>query len=225
MEQGSTDQNVPETGIWKCCFNSLPHTNQRKKSLKSLFLDFFLSQHQGSEVIIEREVWFQVFLVCYSKEGRGFAFPGLQRSPSSLPAPSAFSRNISVCRVPLSTSFLILCREGKHRDAQGNSFSGPNHRGDPSENANTGQGEATEGALEHQAAPKHGIQSRDTPCDVPQFLPVAAGRALQAAAQVFGDLWLHGDRGMQEFWHPEKRNQLSQGIQTNWFANKGNGQH
>lgn len=136
-----------------------PIQTEEKKSLKSLFLDFFLSQHQGSEVIIERGVWFQVFLVCYSKEGRGFAFPGLQRSPSSLPAPSAFSRNISVCRVPLSTSFLILCREGKHRDAQGNSFSGPNHRGDPSENANavTGQGEATEGALEHQAAPKHGI--------------------------------------------------------------------
>lgn len=117
-----------------------------------------------------------------------------------------------MCRVPLSTSFLILCREGKHRDAQGN-------RGDPTGNANTGtgQGEAT---LEHQGAPNHGIQSRDTPCDVPKSLPVAAGRALQAAAQVSGDLWLYGDYGMQEFWHPEQ-NKLSQGIKTNWFANKG----
>lgn len=51
--------------------------------------------------------------MCYSKERRGFASPGLQCSPSSLPAPSAFSRNMSVCRVPLSTSFLILCRERK----------------------------------------------------------------------------------------------------------------
>lgn len=43
------------------------------------------------------------------------------------------------------------------------------------------------------AAPSHGIQSRDSPCDVPEFLPVAAGRALQAAARISGHLWLCGD--------------------------------
>lgn len=56
--------------------------------------------------------------------------------------------------------------------------------------------------------------------DVPEFLPVAAGRALQAAAWIAGDLWLYGEHGMQEFWHPEQ-NKLSQGSRNNWFANKG----
>lgn len=148
--------------------------------------------------------------MCCSKEGRGF--PALQCSPSSLPAPSAFSRNISVCRVPLSTSFLILCRERKHRDGSGKQLQGPNHNWKCK--LWDGQGK------EHQAAPNHGIQSRESPWDVPEFLPVAAGRALQAAAQISGHLWLDRDMGMQEFQHPEQ-NKLSQGIKPNWFAEEG----
>lgn len=53
--------------------------------------------------------------------------------------------------------------QGKEtQGCSGEQFQWPHHRGDPAENANsgTGQGEAT---LEHQAAPKQGIQSRDAP--------------------------------------------------------------
>lgn len=90
----------------------------------------------------------------------------------------------------------ILLDPLQGRETQGCSWKQlqcPNHRGDPTENANTGTGQG-EVTLEHQAAPNHGFQSRETPWDEPQFQPVTAGRALQAAACICGCMEITGRR-------------------------------
>lgn len=74
--------------------------------------------------------------------------------PSSLPEPPVFSRNISVCRVPLSTSFLTLCKERKDRDAWWNTSNGQNAGGP------TLQGQ---GSHSHQNMPFWTLNTTDKP--------------------------------------------------------------
>lgn len=130
-----------------------------------------------------------------------------------------------MCRVPLSTSFLILCRERKHRDAQGNSSSGHITEGIQLKMQTLGLGKERppwsirqlQSRGSKAGNPKQEIQSRDSKqgysCDVPGFLPEhqeGLSRLQHRFLGICGSMETTGCR-----------NKLSQGIKTNWFANKG----
>lgn len=109
--------------------------------------------------------------------------------------------------------------QGKEtQGCSGEQFQWPHHRGDPAENANsgTGQGEAT---LEHQAAPKQGIQSRDAPV-MCQDSCLSSRKGSPGCSRFLGICGCMETTGCRNF-GTQSKNKLSQGIKTNRFANKG----